>query len=335
MNDVSIIRDQVNHVIRRHLGRYRSSIQPSLGSMASESLDSGGKRLRAIWTVQLAQSLDLCQQIALELGAATEIIHNATLVHDDLQDGDTLRRGQPTLWKAHGAAQAINCGDGMFFMALEILSRSSRDYSKALPLFISHTRKVIEGQTLEFALKIRDRCSVQDYFSIVEKKTAALIRLPLRALLEESDFGSFAERVEFDNAVNRIGICFQIQDDWLDLYGNKGRHQKGRDIAEGKPSFFTTQLMEMASVPIWEKADQILKKHQDQTSDQDVAWMIEQFETHQIPQLAIEHFQLCRKSIVELSHVGMKSFLFMILDQALEPIKTDEFVRLSQASTTL
>ena len=93
-----------------------------IAEMAKEHLGTGGKRFRALMTLQAADLLGVSQRSAIYWAAAVELIHNATLVHDDIQDGDTTRRGRPTVWKKHGVGQAINVGDLMLMVPYQILS---------------------------------------------------------------------------------------------------------------------------------------------------------------------------------------------------------------------
>lgn len=94
-----------------------------LPEMCSYHLATGGKRLRALLPLLAAERLGTDPARLRPFAAACEMLHNATLVHDDLQDGDTMRRGHPTVWKRWSAAQAINLGDAMFYWAFAVLSR--------------------------------------------------------------------------------------------------------------------------------------------------------------------------------------------------------------------
>ena len=118
----------------------------------------------------------------LPFGAACEMIHNATLVHDDLQDGDELRRGRPTVWRQYGMPQAINLGDAMFYYAVLLtqhteLSPARRD--ALITSVLNETLRVIDGQEQEFQLKVNGRPTMQAYLSMVEGKTSGLFALPI------------------------------------------------------------------------------------------------------------------------------------------------------------
>ena len=97
--------------------------------MSRYHFSTGGKRLRALIPCWVYSAYGKNPADAIDLGCAIEMIHNATLVHDDLQDGDTVRRGKPTVWKKFSEAQAINCGDAMFQFAFQILCELNLDPS--------------------------------------------------------------------------------------------------------------------------------------------------------------------------------------------------------------
>ena len=204
-------------------------------------LATGGKRLRAYLPVWLATNLGAGVQDALAFGAGLELLHNATLVHDDLQDGDTHRRGVPAVWTRWGAPQAINVGNALFFHGLSALMRSLL-VAELLPAVDDAMLRVIGGQALEFQLQRPvgdpDRVdpSLASWCEMAGGKTGALFGACLRA-------GAVAARapgalVEAAAGLGeRLGLLFQVQDDLLDLVGDKGREQRATDIAEGKISY--------------------------------------------------------------------------------------------------
>ncbi len=128
-----------------------------LQDMASDQLRSGGKRLRGLLPVALVQAGQGPMAAAFELGACIEWVHNGTLVHDDIQDGDELRRGQPTLWTIHGIAQAINAGDAMLVGPLAALLRAEAippDLRAPLAgLLADALLETIHGQVADLALR--------------------------------------------------------------------------------------------------------------------------------------------------------------------------------------
>jgi geranylgeranyl pyrophosphate synthase len=239
--------------------KYLSVIESSLknflnekdfcAEMASYHLSTGGKRIRALIPLMVFDAFGVDPARAVPIGAAVEMIHNATLVHDDLQDGDQQRRGSPTVWMKYSEAQAINCGDAMFFYALQMIDTC--DFSldckfQIQKLAMQATLAVIEGQAQEFKMKQEVMPNVARYLKVIKGKTSGLFSLPVAAALLATGFDqqkiSIGEKVAHD-----LGVIFQIQDDLIDIYGEKNRGQKASDIAEGKISFLVAQVNQVAS----------------------------------------------------------------------------------------
>lgn len=218
---------------------FAADLFPVLGPMVVDHLATGGKRLRARLAFEASMALGCaCPKAAATWAQACEIMHNATLVHDDLQDGDTTRRGAPTLWATHGAAQAINAGDLMLLSPLKLLHTSTIDAAQVgqlVHVMVSGMLEVIEGQAQECAMTAAGQGTIAGYTAMVRGKTAALFALPVRgaALLA----GLSAEAAAALAApFMPLGELFQMQDDVLDLWGHKGREVAGSDLYEGKVS---------------------------------------------------------------------------------------------------
>lgn len=269
---------------------------------------SGGKRLRPALVTAAALAyarkkgrgdeealLRSCVPYAL----AVELLHNATLIHDDIQDGDRTRRGHPTLWVKYSEAQAINCGDAWFFVPQLLIQAA--DYAPAVKLELlalvqSRILAVIEGQSQEFALKERfargEEISVQQYLGMVEGKTSALFSVPLvgGALVAGA---SPLERKALEQSATYLGHAFQIQDDLLDLWGNKGRGEVGSDIAEGKLSYPLVLLLAKLGrgSPDRKKVEEIVRASREATGAEQIAWVISVMEREGIKAQAKADFQ--------------------------------------------
>jgi len=222
-----------------------------LGDMVLFHLGTGGKRLRALLPCWVCHNLGGQAQDALDLGAGLELLHNGTLVHDDLQDGDTTRRGQPTVWKRWGDAQAINAGDAFYFLALIEIAKAKQGL-RCVTLASKALVRVIEGQTMEFQLQLPQGSS--DRLAPTQKNWEHMARAKTAALFGAcTEAGAIAANASNDLVAafatygENIGIFFQVQDDYLDLVANKGREQVGTDIAEGKLSFPVTWAYENAN----------------------------------------------------------------------------------------
>jgi len=207
-----------------------------LGAIAEQHLGTGGKRLRARLALATLEALGEDRERGVAWAAACEILHNATLIHDDVQDGDHTRRGHPTVWARHGAAQAINAGDLMLmlpFLALDHLEVDDAVRWSLSRLLAGCATAVARGQASELALDRPAERTWTEYRAVIAGKTGALFRLPVEGaaiLAGRSAAAAAAVGTEFA----RLGVIFQLQDDVLDLYGEKGRAEAGSDLREGK-----------------------------------------------------------------------------------------------------
>jgi geranylgeranyl diphosphate synthase, type I len=257
----------IDRAVERSLGR-----DSSLVEMLAYHMETGGKRLRALLPLMVAEALGAKPQSVLAFGAACEMIHNATLVHDDLQDGDRMRRGRETVWARYGAARAINLGDAMLYLGNVLVEDLEVDPALRLALMQRISRdvlKVIDGQEREFLLKELDEPGLDDYFRMVEGKTSGLFALPIVGAAElcgaEKAVVEALERVS-----GHLGIVFQIQDDVLDLYGDKGRDQVGSDLFEGKISVLVAHFLSHATPEDAEQLKGLLRTPREEVDYADV-----------------------------------------------------------------
>ena len=221
-----------------------------LGVIAQEHLSTGGKRMRARLCLAAAAALGVTREGAVPWAAAIELLHNATLVHDDIQDGDLLRRGQPTVWVRHGVAQAINAGDLMLmvpFLALEHLDGVDDGVRWRLSHALArHSALTVRGQSEELALLSSGQLGRGRYRRAVEGKTGSLFALPVEGAALLGGWSADDARALGDR-FTALGVLFQLQDDVVDLYGDKGRGHRGSDLEEGKVSALV--LAHLARVP--------------------------------------------------------------------------------------
>ena len=214
-----------------------------------------GKRIRPLLCLMACEAVGGDPATALPAAAAVEILHNFSLIHDDIEDGDETRRHRPTVWKQWGLPQAINAGDGMFALAFAALLNSSgwgvadRALLAALTRFAACCAALTEGQHLDLRFEQQQSVSVADYLRMIEGKTASLLAasLSIGALL------GGASR-ECDNALYRfglhIGLAFQIRDDILGIWGDPALTGKaaGNDILRRKKSLPLLYALEEQTV---------------------------------------------------------------------------------------
>jgi geranylgeranyl diphosphate synthase type I len=180
----------------------------------------------------------------LPAAAALELLHNFSLIHDDIEDGDAERRGRPTVWKIWGEPQAINAGDALFTLSrLALHHLRDRGLSPALvqaanQAFDRACLALCEGQFLDISFEKRLDVTIGEYLEMVGGKTAALLGLSaqLGALIGSAD-SSLAEMYQRFGA--KLGVAFQIYDDILGIWGDESQTGKpaGSDLRRRKKSF--------------------------------------------------------------------------------------------------
>ncbi len=298
----------------------------SLPAMCDYHLATGGKRLRALLPLLVADVLGEDPRGVIPFAAACEILHNATLVHDDLQDGDETRRGQPAVWVKYGEARAINLGDAMLYYTMLLAQELEGPAELKLRIqrrILRETLRVIDGQEREFLLQTEDRPRREGYFAMVEGKTSGLFALPVAgaALL----CGASDELVDaLAESASHLGVLFQIQDDLLDLYGDKGRDFVGSDIAEGKISALVVHALEHASAEESEWLRALLRRDRADVDQDDVNSVLDLFERTGAKAAAFAEIDrrraLAVDSVVIAKSPEMRALLQAMADLFLAPI---------------
>lgn len=292
---------QIESHLATFLNASKTEGQRLSAEMASYHLETGGKRLRALIPLYVYEVMGRNPVEAIPLGAAVEMVHNATLVHDDLQDGDEMRRNRATVWKKYSSAQAINCGDAMFYYAIRLvgaLNTEPQCFVRLIDRLTFSTLNVIEGQAQEFAMKDEASPDVERYLGVIRGKTSGLFALPIVGAMEalgiDRDLCRAVERAAMD-----LGMLFQIQDDVLDVYGAKGRDRVATDVAEGKISIFAAHVYEVGSAIEKAELSQILRKPREQTSDADIQRAIAIFERNDAKGMAVGRIRAIQRQIEE------------------------------------
>jgi geranylgeranyl diphosphate synthase type I len=202
-----------------------------------------GKRLRPLLLLLCTAVFNHPWQPSLPAAAAVELIHNFSLIHDDIQDNSPMRRGRPTVWTQWGIPQAINAGDAMFSLAqlalLDLHKTTSPETALRASLYLNQAcLKLTEGQYLDLAYESRQQLSPDAYWPMIKGKTAALLSTcaVTGALLGDA---SPSELVAFEEFGRNLGLAFQIQDDFLGIWGDAELTGKSTqsDLVSGKKSF--------------------------------------------------------------------------------------------------
>lgn len=201
-----------------------------------------GKRLRPLFVLLTASACGAPWEKALPAAAAVELLHNFSLIHDDIQDKSLLRRGRPTLWAKWGIAQAINAGDTLFtlaHLALLDLATTAPPAAALEAARLLHTTclELTEGQYLDISYESRASLSLEEYWTMIGGKTAAL--LAACTTLGALAAGAPREIQQAYRSFGRdLGLAFQVHDDLLGIWGDAEVMGKSAesDLVEGKKS---------------------------------------------------------------------------------------------------
>lgn len=187
---------------------------------------NSGKRIRPVACLLASEAVGGAVDDALPAAAAVELLHNFSLIHDDVEDDSPTRRHRPTVWALWGVPQAINAGDAMFTLArLALHGLSGRPISPAMAMdactiFDYACLRLTEGQYLDMSFEGRLDVTVGEYLAMIEGKTAALLSasLELGALVGGADLAVRRHLAEFGRS---LGLAFQMQDDILGIWGDE------------------------------------------------------------------------------------------------------------------
>ncbi len=208
---------------------------------------AGGKRLRPIVAMLVADAIAGKGKKTIPFGVALEIIHNFTLVHDDIMDGDNLRRGIKTVHFQWDLPTAINAGDALFARAFEVLTEVDLPKDELADIVrdvARMTRKIAEGQQWDMDFERRRDVTEEEYIKMIEYKTAVIFECAARygAVIARATKKQVDAMAEYGRL---LGIGFQIWDDYLDLKGDQATIGKpvGSDIKRGKNTLIVVHAM--------------------------------------------------------------------------------------------
>ena len=196
-------------------------------------VNSGGKRIRPAICILVAKTLGYSESDLIRLASSIELLHTATLIHDDVVDESLTRRGKESIQAKWDDAHGVLVGDFVYSKAFQLMA--SFDNPKIIRALANATNKISEGEVLQLSMREQSNLSEKDYFNIIDRKTAELFKVSAvtAGILCES-----AKPVldSLNNFATSLGLAFQIQDDILDYYGQENLTGKkvGKDFEEGK-----------------------------------------------------------------------------------------------------
>jgi geranylgeranyl diphosphate synthase type I len=248
------------------------TIDKAIADPVWNMLDRGGKRWRPALFLLICEALGKGEDFCLDFAIIPEVVHNGTLVVDDIEDSSEVRRGKPCTHKIFGIDIAVNAGNAMYYLPLiplmdqkdQIPAERLRDVYE---VYVQEMINLSIGQGMDIAwhrgLANADEISEEDYLQMCAYKTGTLARMAARiaAVLSDADkdlvkkLGTFAES---------IGVAFQMQDDILDLTGTEFAKKKGgfgHDITEGKRTLMVIRTIKLAKLAERKRLIEILNMH--------------------------------------------------------------------------
>ncbi|MDO6596469.1 polyprenyl synthetase family protein [Oceanihabitans sp. 2_MG-2023] len=221
-------------------------------------LNIGGKRLRPVLTLMTAEIFNTDYKKALDAALSIEVFHNFSLVHDDIMDDAPLRRGQETVHEKWNINTGILSGDAMLILAYQLFENYNPETFQALAKLFSKTAlEVCEGQQYDVDFETREDVTITEYLKMIEYKTAVLVgaAMQMGAIIAGATKEDQNTIYQFGK---NLGIAFQLQDDYLDVFGDPETFGKqvGGDIIENKKTYLYLKALEFSS-----EADQLQLQH--------------------------------------------------------------------------
>jgi len=268
-------------------------------------LGLGGKRLRPVLTLMVTDMYSGNYERALDAAMAVEVFHNFSLIHDDIMDAAPLRRGKQTVHEKWNLNTGILSGDAMLILAYKFFENYQGVMFKSLISLFSKTAiEVCEGQQYDIEFESRTNVAIPEYLKMIEYKTAVLLGCSLQMGALVGGLSKSSSQ-SFYNFGIELGLAFQLQDDYLDAFGNPETFGKqiGGDIIENKKTMLYLLALEMS-----DSSDRdILKKHFESTPS-NPSEKIEQVKNIFLRSGAVEEIQQMMKMYTEKALVEVEQF---------------------------
>ena len=213
-----------------------------LGKAAAHHFSKPGKMLRAKMAVHGAEALNLNTLAALRWAAAVEVLHNASLIHDDICDGDKQRRGHQAIWAKFGRNAALTLGDWLIALSFEFASEAAEiaRAPRLMRILAQHMSRTTAGEAMEF--EFDSGLNWKSYLTIAADKTAPLLTAPLQGIAVIAGDQN-AEETIF-NYFRDLGEAYQIGNDIANFYGSDGAKLIAGDLARRAPNAVTLSFID-------------------------------------------------------------------------------------------
>jgi geranylgeranyl diphosphate synthase type II len=232
-------------------------------------LGLGGKRMRPVLTLMSAEVFDADYKKALPAALAVEVFHNFSLIHDDIMDDAPLRRGNVTVHEKWDINTGILSGDAMLILAYQYFEKYEPAIFRELAKLFSKTAlEVCEGQQWDVDFETRTDVSILEYLKMIQYKTAVLVAAAMKMGAIIAETSEENANLIYDFGLN-LGLAFQLQDDYLDAFGNPETFGKqvGGDIIENKKTYLYLKALEFANNDQAEKLVHLFSIHPNDSSD--------------------------------------------------------------------
>lgn len=283
------------------------------------ALQSGGKRIRPVLLLLAYQLFDNDIENALFPALGVEVFHNYTLLHDDIMDKSALRRGIPTVHAKWNENIAILSGDAMSIMASQFVLKTPINHQDLIESFNQAALEVCEGQQYDMDFEQIKSISIEEYIKMISLKTGALLAVSLKMGAIVANASVLDRNLLYDFGM-KMGIAFQLQDDWLDCFGDQKKFGKiiGRDILNEKKTFLLIKAYELANEEQQQVLDHAFENFELPDEDK-ISFVLDIYEQLGVQKVVFDeinnYLNLAAKSLKEVSVSDeMKSELFLFLE---------------------
>ena len=236
-----LIQDDLQ-AVEREFARQSEAEVVVIRDIARYLISGGGKRIRPLLLLLSAKALGFTGESRIRMGAVVEMLHTATLVHDDIIDEATTRRGKPSTNTTWGASKCVLAGDWLYMQSFQT-ALEERNFH-VLDLLITLTQQMVEGELLQIE-KLGHLINEEEYFDLIFRKTAMLFKVSMQLGAALAGSGESVEE-QLGEYGRNLGLAFQIVDDVLDLTGEEATLGKpaASDLREGKATLAVIHALE-------------------------------------------------------------------------------------------
>ncbi len=300
---------ELSQLFSKHFEQNHFPAQPvNLYEPCQYFLQIGGKRIRPVLTLLGNELFAEINQDAYAVATAIELFHNFTLIHDDMMDAASLRRGMQTVHTKYNSNIALLSGDVMLIKAYDYIAKIHPDYlARILTLFNKTAAEVCEGQQMDMDFEQQETVLLEDYIKMIGLKTSVLLAAALQigAIIGGASEGNCNHLYQF--GLN-LGIAFQIQDDYLDAFGDPEKFGKeiGGDIKQNKKTFLFLHALDIANADQKKQIEHLISTNPNNKVDQ----MLSIFEACNVGDWANElkekYFQAAMKHLDDIAVTSMR-----------------------------